>query len=94
MSLDVKVTNRNNTIRFKDRYGGFEYKLEPGETITMPAEAAEHIFGYGLEPKERFKKLMRMGLGNHPSGQKIFDNVVIRPVGHNVEPTGKERDVA
>lgn len=93
MTLAVKVTNRNNTTAFRDRFAGQEFKFPPGETITIPTEAAIHIWGYGLSPKERFQKMMRLGLANVKDGQKIFENVVIRPVG-NVEPTGKEREVA
>ena len=93
MSLDVTVTNRNNTKAFRDKYDGQEYRFPPGETVTIPAEAAAHIWGYGLTPEERYKKLMRMGLANVKDGQKIFDNVVIRPKG-NIEATGKEREIA
>ena len=93
MSIFVKVTNRNNVWKVRDKYGGVSYDFPPGETVTIPAEAAEHIFGYGLDEKERRKKMMRMGIANHKDGQRMWDNMVIRPTG-NVEPTGKEREVA
>ena len=88
----VKVTNRNNTGEFRDKYGGIEYRFPAGDTVTIPEEAAAHIWGYGLDDKERFKKMMRMGIANLKGGQRIWDNVVCRPAG-GVEATGKEREV-
>jgi hypothetical protein len=89
----VKVTNRNNAWRVRDKYAAIEYVFPPGETVTIPAEAAEHIFGYGLDERARFQKFMRMGIANHPQGKKMWDNIQIRPVG-NVQPTGAERVAA
>jgi len=89
----VKVTNRNNLWKVVDKFGGNTYTFPPGETVTVPQEAAEHIFGYGLPPKERFKKKMRMGIANHKDGDRMWSNIVIKPVG-NVEPTGAVREAA
>jgi hypothetical protein len=93
MSLTVKVTNRNNTWKIVDKYAGQVFKFPPGDTVTIPTEAAVHIFGYGLPEGERRKKMMRMGIANLKDGQKMWDNITIRATG-NVEPTGKEREVA
>lgn len=93
MSLTVKVTNRNNVWKIVDKFAGQTFKFPPGETVTIPTEAAAHIFGYGLSEKERRQKFMRMGIANLKDGQKMWDNIVIRATG-NVEPTGKEREVA
>ncbi len=93
MSIFVKVTNRNNVWWVRDKYGGVPYEFPPGDTVIIPAEAAEHIFGYGLDEKERHKKMLRMGIANHKDGQRMWENMVVRPSG-NVEPTGKEREVA
>lgn len=87
----VKVTNRNNTGKLVDKYGGQKYEFPPGETVTIPEEAASHIFGYGLNEKERFKKRMRAGLGNAKNGEKIWSNFVLKPA--SVEPTGVTREV-
>lgn len=87
----VRVTNRNNMWKVRDRYGGVEYVFQPGETSTIPAEAAEHIFGYGLPEPERFKKMMRMGIANHKDGKKMWENILIKPAG-NVEATGAVRE--
>ena len=89
----VKVTNRNNLWRVVDKFGGIEYKFPPGETVTIPQEAAEHIFGYGLDEKTRFKKMMRMGIANRKDGDKLWSNIVMKPAG-NVEPTGAVREAA
>lgn len=89
--MNVKVTNRNNTKVLRDRYGGIEYVFNPGETVTIPAEAAEHIFGYGLDEKGKWQKFLRSGLANQPKGREIFDRMVVRPVGSNVEATGAVR---
>jgi len=88
--LLVKVTNRNNAWHVRDKYGGIEYKFPAGETVTVPAEAAEHIFGYGLDEKGRRQKFLRMGIANVKDGEKMWANIVIKPAG-NVQPTGAER---
>ena len=88
----VRVTNRNPSWIIRDKYAGVEYKFPPGETVTVPKEAAEHIFGYGYTEKERFKKFLRMGIANAKDGRKMWDNIVMRPAG-NVEPTGAVRVV-
>ena len=88
----VKVTNRNNIAHFKDKYGGIEYVFPCGETVAIPEEAAEHIWGWGLDAAGRFKKMMRLGIANRKDGQRIWDNVVLKSAS-NVAPTGKEREV-
>jgi len=88
----VQVTNKNNTGKFVDKFGGQEYQFPPGERVTIPLEAAEHIFGYGLSEKERYKKFMRAGLANVKNGERIWGNFVLKPAG-NVEPTGVSREV-
>lgn len=92
-AAQVRVTNRNNVWKVVDRFGGVEYKFPPGETVTIPAEAAEHIFGYGLSEKERFKKFMRMGIANMPKGKEMWERIVIKPVG-NISATGVVREAA
>lgn len=98
MALDnpaaqVRVTNRNNVWKVIDRYGGIEYKFPPGETVTIPAEAAEHIFGYGLDEKGRWQKFLRMGIANHPKGKEMWERISIKPVG-NISATGAVREAA
>ena len=92
MSL-IAVTNKNNTTWFRDMHGGQAYEFPPGETVKIPEEAAVHIWGWGLDDKARFKKRLRMGLGNVKDGEKVWNNVVLKASGR-VEATGVERDVA
>jgi hypothetical protein len=47
---------------FKGKFHGIEYAWKLGDTINMPVEAAEHIFGFGLEDKTR--ALHRAGFVN------------------------------
>lgn len=77
----IKVTNKNNRWHVIDRFGGVEWKFPAGETVEVPAEVAEHIFGYGLNEKDRFKKFMRMGIANHPEGKRMWENIVMKRVG-------------
>ena len=89
----VSVTNKNNTAWFTDKYGGQVYEFPCGETVKIPEEAAVHIWGWGLDEKGRFKKRLRMGLGNVKDGEKVWNNVVLKAASR-VEPTGVERDAA
>lgn len=54
----VYVTN-NTEEELVDGYAGVFYKFEPQQTVEIPAEAATHIFGYGVQDKEPF--LARLG---------------------------------
>ncbi len=90
----VRVTNKNNTWSVTDRHGGTEWKFPPGETVEVPSEVAEHIFGYGLSDKDRWKKFLRMGIANLPKGREMWDKIVMKRVGGNVEATGAVRQAA
>ena len=92
-AAQVRVTNRNNIWKVVDRFGGVEYKFPPGETVTVAAEVAEHIFGYGLDEKGRWQKFLRMGIANRKDGQAMWDRIVIKPVG-NISATGVVREAA
>ena len=46
----LQVTNKG-TRRFKQKFHGVEYDFVPGEPVTMPVEAAAHIFGVGQQDK-------------------------------------------
>ena len=88
----VRVTNKNNTGKLIDKFGGQKYEFPPGESVNIPEETATHIFGWGLSEKEQWKKFLRAGLANAKNGEKIWKNFVLRPAS-NVEPTGVSRDV-
>lgn len=89
----VRVTNKNNTWLVVDRFGGIEYKFPPGESVTVAAEVAEHIFGYGLDEKERFKKFLRMGIANLKHGAEMWKRIEVKPMG-NIVATGAVREAA
>lgn len=91
-AAQVRVTNRNNAWNVRDKYGGQMYTFPPGQTVTVAQEVAEHVFGYGLDPRERWKKFLRMGIANHPKGKEMWDRIDIKPVG-KIMPTGVERVV-
>ena len=86
----VRVLNRNQKA-IVDKFGGQRYVFEPGEPLNVPEEAAEHIFGWGLDEPARMKKMMRMGIANRPDGAKIWSKIEMRPAGV-VAPTGAERE--
>ncbi|HLZ34256.1 MAG TPA: hypothetical protein VKP13_09570 [Nitrospira sp.] len=79
----IRVTNRNNRFDVRDKFAGQEYRFPAGETVVVPREAAEHIFGYGMDEQARFRKLMRMGWANHKDGRKWWSNIHMEPVGGN-----------
>ncbi len=91
-AAQVRVTNRNNAWLVKDKYGGISYEFPPGVTVTLAQEAAEHIFGYGLDEKGRWQKFLRMGIANHPKGKDMWARIEIKPVG-KIAATGNERVV-
>lgn len=47
--IGVKVTN-NNENTYKDRYDGILYEFAHKKSVTLPYEAACHIFGVDFAP--------------------------------------------
>lgn len=92
-SAQVRVTNRNNQWVVRDKYAGETYVFKPGETVTVRAEVAEHIFGYGLDEKGKWKKFLRMGIANDPKGKEMWGRIEVKPVG-NLQFTGVAREAA
>lgn len=85
--MSVYVTNRNNLWTITDKFAGQTYKFPPGERVLIPEEAAEHIFGFGLDEKGRKAKMMRMGIANLKDGEKLWNNVLLKKAG-NVQFVG------
>lgn len=54
----IWVTNKG-TDYFSDYFHGFKYEFHPGQPVALPIEAAQHIFGYGVEDKT--PHLIRIG---------------------------------
>lgn len=91
-SAQIAITNRNNQWLVRDRYAGVEYTFPPGQTVKVAAEVAEHIFGYGLDEKGRWKKFLRIGIANMKNGQEMWKRIEMKPVG-NPQFTGGVREV-
>lgn len=92
-SAQIRVTNRNNQWTVRDRFGGTEYVFRPGESVTVAAEVAEHIFGYGLDEKGRWQKFLRAGIANMKHGADMWKRIEMKPVG-NPQFTGAIREAA
>ena len=45
IAVHLRITN-NNDFNIDDRYDGVPYKFEAGKTVTIPPEAALHLFGW------------------------------------------------
>jgi len=41
----VRVTNKNEFV-IRDRFDGVPFTFEPGKSVTIPPDAANHIFGW------------------------------------------------
>ena len=101
--LHVRVTNKN-TFTLKDRFDGVPYTFEPHIAISIPADAAAHIFGWydGVEP-EVMRRFCKKRFGwNTPEMEKegkpdkFCDALEIKPMLYRLVPmqVGGEADVA
>jgi hypothetical protein len=54
----IFVTNHDEKP-WKDSFSGIKYEFPVGKTVEISEEAAQHIFGYGMENKEPY--LARLG---------------------------------
>ncbi len=91
--MNIRVTNGNKDWTVRDRFGGVQYEFKPNTPVVVPSEAAEHIFGYGLDRKGRWQKFLRMGIANHPKGREMWENIKM-VASSNVVPTGAVREAA
>lgn len=73
---ETQVTNRN-TVTLVGRFAGKNYEFPPGEPVSIPEKAAEHIFG--LAETNKTGALNRLGLlmpgGSLKEALKALDNV-------------------
>jgi hypothetical protein len=59
--MAIRVTNRN-AFDYKDRFDGLDFEFPAGKSIVIEEEPAlVHIFGLGLETKDRLEKMSRAG---------------------------------
>jgi hypothetical protein len=49
----LKVVNHNKGLTLRGRYDGEDYVFPPDESVTLPFDAAAHIFGIGNEDKSQ-----------------------------------------
>lgn len=85
--MNVKIVNRND-FEIADRFDGVPYVFAPNHPVSVPIDAANHIFGYfpGVE-KEIVRRHCQKRFGwNTPSmvqeGQhnRFFDAIEITPI--------------
>jgi hypothetical protein len=57
--MEIKVINHNAEV-LRGRYDGKDYVFAPEKAITLPLDAATHIFGLGDEDKSSY--LNKLGL--------------------------------
>jgi len=69
----VRVTNRNAFL-LSDMHDGVPYEFPPGVTVTIPVEAAAHMFGWPAEEQEMHLYMARRYGWNQPHHYKADDN--------------------
>lgn len=72
MNNEVIVTNKNPKD-FSDGYAGMNFTFPSNKKVSIPLEAAVHIFG--LNRQDKTPTLRRLGLANHPDGKQWLDNI-------------------
>jgi hypothetical protein len=69
---EVVVINKNPKP-FTDGFAGITYTFETNKKVSIPLEAAVHIFG--LNKEDKIPTLRRLGLANHPDGKEWLNNI-------------------
>jgi len=72
IAVHLRIVNGND-FTIEDRYDGVPYIFEAGKTLTVPPEAALHIFGWhpGIEPRV---------VETHVNAKKFFAKLEFKPV--------------
>jgi len=91
--INVKVVNRN-TFTVMDRFDGVPYVFPENKAVSVPIEAANHIFGWypGVNREEMRRHVQRRMGWNTPemvkSNQhdKFFDAIDIAPITYRMIP--------
>jgi hypothetical protein len=87
IAVHLRVTN-NNDFEINDRYDGVPYIFEAGKVLTVPPEAALHIFGWhpGIEPRVVETHVTKRWGWNTPAfmengnAKKFFAKLEFKPV--------------
>lgn len=58
---DIQVIN-HNSFPLQGRFAGIDYHFPPGEPVTIPEKAAEHIFALNEEKEQKTGALNRLRL--------------------------------
>ena len=77
MNNEVIVVNKNPKP-FTDGFAGMTFTFEPNKKVSIPLEAAVHIFG--LNREDKVPTLRRLGLANHPDGKQWLENISMKYV--------------
>jgi hypothetical protein len=67
----LQVVNHNTQPLF-GRYDGTDYEFAPGKPVELTAEAAQHIFAFGLTDKSQALNM----LGLLPPGRSTFQDAL------------------
>lgn len=84
---NVRVTNANDFV-IEDRFDGVPYRFEPKKPLSIPLDAAFHIFGWfpGAKPEEVARHIQkRLGWNTpemvHSSAHlRYYQNIKIEPI--------------
>jgi len=86
LSTHLKVTN-NNSFPLEDMFDGVPYTFEPGKPLTIPPDAAFHIFAWqpGVDMKVVEKHICKRWGWNTPDMQKgdaefFFKSLAFKPI--------------
>lgn len=91
--LHVRVMNRND-FPINDMYDSVPYVFEPNLPISIPVDAAAHIFGWyeGVDPQQMRRYCQRRFGWNTPAMQASnqnndwFDKLDIKPMLYRLVP--------
>jgi hypothetical protein len=90
----VRVLNASGASH-KDRFNGQEYVFPADETVVVPVEAAQHIFGMGLS--DRSKLIVRLGWAptsvEWDLAMRRLDSFMFEPVAED-EPDEPKQEIA
>jgi hypothetical protein len=87
IAVHLRIVNGND-FAIEDRYDGVPYVFEAGKALTVPPEAALHIFGWkpGLDPRAIETHITRRWGWNTPKfmesgdAKKFFAKLEFKPV--------------
>lgn len=91
----IRVTNKN-TFDIKDMHDSVEYEFPKGESITIPYDAACHMFGVDKDEKDAFHYIVRRRGWNTSKHQddgtdrKYFGNLYFEVVKYEIREVARQ----